>query len=384
MNEAYDKLRTTIIANLGLDYTVTGDLLKLYFSKYTRPNQLTQFFSKYDIEVLDYQSVWLISKLAARLHYAGVPRELFPRIKGVVKRFTVENGRSFCLLPDVLETLNEAGITVMLLNGAAMKTFYEPAETRYSSHIDILVHEEDIKKAGLLLERQGFRLQDVSWEQRSYLKNGIKAVLYTTCIRGNLLARDLPDIWRHSLKSDWQGKMILVPCPEMMLMIVLIQGLEASCSRIQGGQADYFVNCFLDIKSFLNIYPLRWETFIELVRKSRLMLHIRLMLDIINHLYSGAVSEEALNALPFTGHDISNVQRLILYNAAKLQMTGAKMQHNVLGYYYNGINALWNLNCYYGNRVSRLANVTDFPRFITIWNNQGINGLLSRLGGYKR
>ena len=384
MNEAYNKLRTTILANLSLDYTVTGDLLKLYFSKYIRPDQLTQFFSKYDIEVLDYQSVWLISKLAARLHYAGVPREQFPRIKGVVKRFTVENGRSFCLLPDVLETLNEAGITVMLLNGAAMKTFYEPAETRYSSHIDILVHEEEVKKAGLLLERQGFRLQDVFWEQRFYLKNGIKAVLYSTCIRGNLLAGDLTDIWRHSLKSDWQGKKILVPCPEMMLLIILIQGLEASCSRIQGGQADYFANCFLDIKFFLNTYPLRWETFIELVRKSRLMLHVRLMLDVINHLYPGAVSEEVLNALPFTDHDINNVQRLILYNAAKLQMADAKMQHNVWGYYYNGINALWNLNCYYGNRFSRLANITDFPRFIAMWNNKGIKGLLSRLGGYKR
>ena len=44
MNEAYDKLRTTIIANLGLDYTVTGDLLKLYFSIHTTESVNTVFF----------------------------------------------------------------------------------------------------------------------------------------------------------------------------------------------------------------------------------------------------------------------------------------------------------------------------------------------------
>ena len=385
MKEEYGKLRSAILDNLGIDHTVTGDLLNLYFSKNTTPDSLAAFFAKYDIELLEYQCVWLVSKLASQLHYAGVPKEQLPRIKGVVKRFTVENGRSFCELPGVLEAFNKADIAVMLLNGTAMKVFYEPTETRYQNGIDLLVHPGDVKKAGFILEEQGFILHGASWEQRFYQKNDVRVILHSTSLHGDDLTDDLADIWRQSREITWQGKKVFVPCPEVMLLILLVQGLEDCCLRISDCQANRFVSDFLDIKFFLADTSLDWDRFIKLAPKSRTTLQARLMLDILNRLYLGTAPEEVVNALPFTDKDIANVQRLISYNVAKKQAINARNRRNRMAYYYNGVAALWNLNCYYGNSSSLLSDIIDFPKFITEWNNnRGIKGLLSRLGGCKR
>lgn len=385
MKELYDKLRSTVLANLGIEHTATGDLLQLYFSEALAPESLARFFSQYDIELLEFQNVWLLSRLANRLHYAGVPKAEFPRVKGIVKRFTVENGRHFCVLPGVLEAFNKADVAVILLNGTSMKVFYEPTETRYLNDIAILVHKGDVEKAGRILEEQGFRLVGSFWEKRVYQKNNVRIVLHSMYLRANVLTRDLADIWQYSQEISWIGKKAFVPCPEMMLLILLVQGLEACCTRIQDTQNNYFVNCLLDSKFFMDFRPLDWDRFIELAKKCKLVFHARLMLDILNHLYPSSVPVEVLDSLPYTVKGVANVQNLISYNLARKQLAEAGSRRNRMEYYYNGVSALWNLNCYYGNRSSLFENVLDFPKFISMWNNhKGIKGLLSKVGGYKK
>lgn len=384
-NKAYNTIRSTVIANLGIDHTVIGDLLKLFFSKDTGADSLTNFFAKYDIESLEYPCVWMLSRLASKLRYAGVPQEQIPRLKGVVKKFTVENARSFCALPGVLEAFNYAGIAVMLLGGTAMKAFYEPTETRYYDNLEILVRGVDIKKACSLLEEQGFKYQRTFWDQRIYRKHDKIIAVHSTYLRANVLTGDRTDIWRYSREITWQGKKVLVPCPEMMLLILLVQGLEASCSRIQESQAVLFIKYYLDIHLFLKAYPLQWDSFVTLVEKSKFGLHVRLMLDILNQLYPETIAQEQLDTFGFTGTDLRNVERLISFNIAKKKTTETRNRNNVLEYYYYGIVALWNLNCYYGNRASLFSNLVDFPHCIATWNNhKGLKGLLPKFGGYKK
>lgn len=385
MKVKYDKLRSTVLANLGIGHTATGDLLQLYFSEALAPESLARYFSQYDIELLEFQNVWLLSRLANRLHYAGVPKAEFPRLKGVVKRFTVENGRHFCVLPGLLKAFNKADVAVMLLNGTAMKVFYEPEETRYLNDIVILVHEGDVEKVGRVLEEQGFRLQGSFWWQRVYQKNDVRIVLHSTYLRANVLTGDLADIWQYSRVISWMGKKAFVPCPEMMLLILLVQGLEACCVRIQDAQNNSFVNCFLDSKFFLDSCSLDWDKFVELAKMYGLTLHVRLMLDVLNQLYPGVIADKRLEALPYTDKDVANVQNLIAYNLAKRKVATARSRRNRMEYYCNGVAALWNLNCYYGNRSSLFSNVVDFQQFMAVWNNhRGIKGLLSKMGGYKK
>ena len=385
MKEGYEKVRSTILANWGIDHTATRDLLQLSFAESLVPELLARFFSKYDIELLEFQNVWLLSRLATRLHYAGVPKEEFPRVKGIVKRFTVENGRHFCVLPGVLEAFNRADVAVMLLNGTAVKVFYEPEETRYQNVIDFLVHAGEIDSAGRILEKLGFRLQDTYWGQCVYRKNDVSITVHSVYLRANMLTEDLADIWQNSTSITWQRKRVFVPCAEMMLLILLVQGLESCCSCISNNQANGFVNDFIDCRSILTEDSFHWGTFIELAKCSNLALHARLMLDVLNHLYPGVVAGEVLEALTYKAKDIANVQKLIAYNLARRKVATAKSRHNQIEYYYNGVTALWNLNCYYGNRSSLFANVVDFPQFMAVWNNhRGIKGLLSKVGGYKK
>lgn len=384
MQVTYDTLRSTVLANLGIDHTATGDLLKLYFTEDLVPESLARFFSQYDIELLEFQNVWLLSKLATRLHYVGVPKEEFPRVKGIVKRFTVENGRHFCVVPYVLDAFNRADVAVMLLNGTAMKVFYEPAETRYYNTLDFLVKSGDIDSAGRILKKLDFRLQGTYWGQRVYRKNEVSITIHSVYLRENLLTGDLADIWQHSSSITWQGKKVFVPCPEMMLLILLVQGLEACSSCIGNNMANSFVNDFMDCKFFLTSGSIRWETFIELAKKSEFTLHVRLLLDVLNQLYPGLAADKVVDALPYNDKDVSNVQKLIAYNLARRKVTEARNRCNRVEYYYNGVAALWNLNCFYGNRSSLFSNVMDFPQFIAMWNNhRGIKGLLSKVGGFK-
>ena len=250
-----------------------------------------------------------------------------------------------------------------------MKVFYEPEETRYQSNVDILVRSEDIKKAQALLEEQGFRLRKISWRQYEYVKSDVRVVVKTVYLRANILTGDCADIWQNSLKISWRGKKVCVPCPEMLLLILLVQGLEDSCLRIRSSRANSFVNCFLDSKFFLKAYPLNREKFLGLVKKSGFTLHTRLMLDVIDHLYPGTVTRHLLGAITYTDHDIANVQKLVLYNIAKKRAADAGTRRKRKEYYWNRCVSLWNLNCYYGNRDSVFSNIADFPSFFPVWNN---------------
>ena len=385
MIKAYESILQTISDNLNKDHTVSGDLLELYFTKGITPESLTVFFAKHDIETLDFLSVWLVSKLASRLHYEGVPGEQFPRIKGIIKKFTVKNGRALCKLPGILAVFNGNNVDAILLNGTAMKAFYQPEEARYRSDIDILVHSEDVTKTGSLLEEQGFSPHGKSRERNVYVKNDVRVIVHSVYLRANVLTGDSADIWHNSLEISWHGKKVFVPCPEMLLLILLAQGLEASCLRISNDRANHFADCFLDIKFFLDSRILDWEKFAGLARKSKYTIHARLMLDILNRLYPVSAPEDVLNALPFTDHDIANVQKLIAYNIAKKRMADAGNRRDRKDYYWNGCVSLWNLNCYFGNRDSVISNMIDFPRFISAWNNhKGMKGLLSKFRGYKK
>lgn len=383
MNITYDRLRSTVLAHLDIESTDTGYLMQLNFMEDLNPDLLVRFFLQHDIELLAFQNVWLLCKLATRLHYAGVPQKEFPRVKGIVKRFAVNNGRHFCVLPGVLEAFNKADVAVMLLNGTAMKACYEPAEIRYMNDIDILVHAGDVDIAGRILEKLGFRFQGRYWGQSIYRKNDVSIAVRSVYLRANVLTGDRADIWKHSLIMTWQGKKAFVPCPEMMLLIFLAEGLEDCCTRISNSQANGFVNDFIDSKFFLTSESFRWESFIELAKKSKFALHAHLMLDVLNQLYPGIVSDKVLEALPFTDRDVENVQRLIGYHLARKHVTDARHRQKRTEYYCNGVAALWHLNCYYGNRNSLFSNVMDFPQFIAVWNNhRGIKGLLAKVGGY--
>ena len=385
MIETYDNTLQTILDNLNIDQTVSGELLDLHFNESITPGLLRAFFEKYDIEILPYQCVWLASKLASRLHYKGVPQEQFPRIKGIIKKFTVKNGMALSMLPRILGAFNEHNVDAMLLSGTAMKVFYEPEETRYQSNVDILVRSEDIKKAGALLEEMKFRLRKTSWRQYEYVKSDVRVVVQTGYLRTNILTGDRAGIWQNSLEIRWRGKKVYVPCPEMLLQILLVQGLEDSCSRICSSRENSFVNCFLDSKFFLKTYPLNREKFLGLVKKSGFALHTRLMLDVIDRLYPGTVTRDLFGTITYTDHDITNVQKLILYNIAKKRMADARIRRQSKEYYWNRCVSLWNLNCYYGNRDSVFSNMIDFPHFISVWNNNNRKkGLLSGLGGYKK
>ena len=385
MIETYDNTLQTILDNLSIDHTVCGELLDLHFNGDITPDLLRAFFAKYDIERLPFQCVWLISKLARRLHYEGIPEEQLPRIKGIIRKFAVKNGIALSKLPGILGAFNENNVDAMLLNGTAMKVFYEPEETRYRSDIDILVHPEDIKKARILLEEQGFRLRKTSWRQFAYEKTDVRVVVQSVYLNANILTGDCADIWQHSREISWRGNKIFVPCPETLLLILLVQGLEASCSRVSNGLDNHFANCFLDIKFFLIAYPLNREKFIKLVKKSGFTIHTRLMLDIINHLYPDQTIREFLDRVTFTDRDIANVQKLISYNIAKKRMADAKMRQNSKEYHLNKYISLWNLNCYYGNRYSFFSNIIDFTQFIPEWNNhREIKRLLSKAGGYEK
>jgi hypothetical protein len=385
MTETYENTLQTILDNLSIDHTVTGDLLDLHFNDGITPDLLRAFFAKYDIETLDYRSVWLASKLASRLHYVGVPKEQAPRIKGIVKQFTVKNGRGLCELTGILEAFSKKSIDVLLLNGTAIKTFYQPEEARYRSDIEILVHPEDVTKAEIILEEQGFSLHGKSWEQNVYVKNDVRVAVNSVYLRAIILTGDRADIWQNSLEISWRGKKVFVPCPEMLLLIFFVQGLEVSCSRICNGLDNHFVNLFLDSKFFLETPVLDWEKFVGLAKKSKLTLHARLMLDVLCRLYPGLAPEGVAYALPFTDYDIANVQKLISYNIAKKRMADAKIRRDRKDYYLNRCISLWNLNCYYGNRDSVFSNMIDFPQFFSVWNNNGEQkGLLSKFGSYNK
>jgi len=115
-----------------------------------------------NIDVIDYGSHRMIPQLYRNLHRYGVKDPLMERLKGVYRYYLYKNKILMYRIGTLLAGFEEAGITTMVLKGAALiQLYYRDSGLRPMLDADVLVHVHQAEQAMGLLTR-------LRWNPLSY------------------------------------------------------------------------------------------------------------------------------------------------------------------------------------------------------------------------
>lgn len=132
------------------------DLLQLFFKSNVSQEELADFFLGIDIEKQGLEKASLIAHLCIKTNYQGVPENLVPRIKGILKFWISHNARLMMNALELIRTYNQQEIPVLLCKGAAMRLGYMPKVSRNMWDVDITVPVEKYREAVLLATDTGY------------------------------------------------------------------------------------------------------------------------------------------------------------------------------------------------------------------------------------
>lgn len=108
-------------------------------------------------------------------------------------------------LQEIGEVFTEKQIPFLPLKGAVLRAEYPEPWLRTSGDIDILVHEQDVKRASqVLMETCGFSREGGDKKDISFMRDEcVHVELHLNLIRTNLIqALQTKEIWAHAVKSE--------------------------------------------------------------------------------------------------------------------------------------------------------------------------------------
>ena len=135
-------------------------LLKLYTSKenVTKDEIYHLLYDfDYDIEKETLNFNFLLAHLFQNNPHIEIPKDIEPRLKGVIRWFQYRNISLLSCLKQLIGELNKKNIPVLLIKGAAMRIL-EPNKSRMMADVDCAVGIDDLNETIKISRKLGFKL----------------------------------------------------------------------------------------------------------------------------------------------------------------------------------------------------------------------------------
>ena len=160
----------------------------------------------------------LLAGLGHSIGWTGFPPEYLERFRKIHAHFKVVNEIRFDALSQVLRSLQDAGIPVMLLKGGAVYAHYLPGVPRLMDDFDIAVPEPYFTQAAERIRSLGYRhTGSAAWAES-----------FSTDHYGKYISLDLhkrvfkfagnadQQVWDHAVRTVYNNVSFYVPSPEIM------------------------------------------------------------------------------------------------------------------------------------------------------------------------
>ena len=133
-------------------------LLQLLFSSQVSSDEKANFFKSLRIEKESMEFNLMLAHLCHRHGYQGIPSGVEPLIRGAARFYLFKNAALFSSFRPLGQSLNAAGIPMLLLKGAAVKAAYDTASCRCLTDIDFAVPKQLLQDAIKLAKQQDYRV----------------------------------------------------------------------------------------------------------------------------------------------------------------------------------------------------------------------------------
>ncbi|MGD8759022.1 MAG: nucleotidyltransferase family protein [Anaerolineales bacterium] len=199
------------------------------------------------------------------------------------------------ILRQIVTVLSVGGIDYLALKGAMLSaTVYVDWSLRHNHDIDLLLHQEDLKKAMTLLEEHSFsRTSDSNRLHASSIKlvhhSGLSVELHGRLFRIPYYRAPLHQIWTRKTPANINGTALNTLAPADALMHVCGQ---AACSRSRDS-----LLWVCDAWHLLQSGKVEWDISLATALASRLELPLAIQFDFLKNEMQAPIPEDVLNRL---------------------------------------------------------------------------------------
>ncbi|MEW5855839.1 MAG: nucleotidyltransferase family protein [Cyanobacteriota bacterium] len=248
--------------------------------------------SSADIETLDVESYRLLPLLYRNLSAHGVTDLHMARLKGVYRRTWCENQVLLEKIADVIRSVQNAGIEIMLLKDTALNLHYYPDKgLRMIHNIEFLVHPADVLKTIDVLTKIGWiakgKIPNIiaQFPHSLRFENKSKQYFY---LRWHLFA----DAFQEDAEKDFWDSAILTKLDDFSAYVLNpTEQLLYVC--VYGGTSNFVfpVTRLADAATLLNSYQseIDWNRLVTQAQKYRLILPLQNILTILHEILNAPI-----------------------------------------------------------------------------------------------
>lgn len=254
-------------------------------------DRIRAWFESICFEQLSPECVCMAAVMCAENDYRGVPDELQPRLKGILRYHRMLNSGLYAAMCAMVREYNRHGIEVLAMKGAAVKAGYRPDFVRPMWDVDILVRPEHYDRALEIAREQGYH---GSWAPHSVdLKRGSTEAIDLHCVYlKDLRSRKNRDYWPACRELHWNKADFFVP-DRCALMLQLIVNAHNNFTTHLG--SFFPLRWVMDIDALLyGEEPFDWDALVRLAKKLQLEAQVSVLLRAYDVVLPGCLDTEKI------------------------------------------------------------------------------------------
>jgi hypothetical protein len=257
------------------------ELIGLCYRDTVTADEVANYFDGIVFEESQYDLCCLIAQMCARHKYAGVPKHLVPKIRGLTRYLTTINALRVVELFKFLKRLNQADIPVMLTKGVAIRVGYYPQIIRYMADTDIYVEEKNFFGAVGLAKDYGCEGR-LAYHSIDLKKGSLAVDIHRVFVKELLNGADSAGIWQRATKTDQNGVSFYIPSREDMVVQIVVSGFY-NVIESAWDQGRKHIKWIIDLLPFLlDAKQADWERIILISEQLKISEQIKPMLLALN------------------------------------------------------------------------------------------------------
>lgn len=273
-------------------------LLKLYVSKTVTKDEICRLLNDFDynIEKEELPFNLLLAHLFQNNPHIEMPKDIEPRLKGVLRWFQYRNISLLSVLKQLIAELNKKDIPVLLMKGSAMKVL-EPDKSRMMADVDCAVSIENFDTAIKISEQTGFKISGIYKHDIEVRKNNIQKIdIHKKIVKSDTDTRITDKkIFERAKQYNFYDSKVFIPDAEDMIFLLLANGYE----NIIYSQSFYKnVTWLLDTVYILkNNTNIDWNLVVANADETGTLAQIKIMLEMINRFFPDTVPNNIISSI---------------------------------------------------------------------------------------
>jgi hypothetical protein len=268
-------------------------LIRLSFADIVAPDDLVNLLSDYDIENARLDFNLLLAYLLKKYPDLGFPKEIVPRLEGVIRFFQYKNATLLHAFKEVGAQLNLKKIPILLIKGILMR-YINPNEPRLMFDVDFIVPEKDYEEAVQTAVETGFTVKLVCQHSTDLVKDTAALDVHYLFMHetDRAGAAIIKEMFARAKNTTAFGIDVLIPALEDWMIVVLTNAYHNVVVEPPSATAKEFFYFYDIAKIIKSNKDLNWDVMLNTAAKAGILYQIRTILDFFDEIVPGMLPSD--------------------------------------------------------------------------------------------